>query len=101
MATQALAENLQDELSCYICLEFFKDPVSIHCGHNFCQACITKCWEESGVNFSCPQCREGCPGVQGPNPGLTAGSEGREREASAVSSNRRSEEPGVSGKSRS
>nr|XP_014428536.1 zinc finger protein RFP-like isoform X2 [Pelodiscus sinensis] len=34
------------------------DPVSIECGHNFCRACLSRCWEESEPNFSCPQCRE-------------------------------------------
>uniref|UniRef100_A0A8C8SPM0 Zinc finger protein RFP-like n=1 Tax=Pelusios castaneus TaxID=367368 RepID=A0A8C8SPM0_9SAUR len=58
MAADSSMLSLQDELSCSICLEYFKDPVSIHCGHTFCQACITQCWENSEANFSCPQCRE-------------------------------------------
>uniref|UniRef100_A0A452HYL7 Tripartite motif containing 39 n=1 Tax=Gopherus agassizii TaxID=38772 RepID=A0A452HYL7_9SAUR len=45
-------------LSCPICLEYFTDPVTIECGHNFCWACIRQCWGESETNFSCPQCRE-------------------------------------------
>uniref|UniRef100_A0A8C3F6E5 Zinc finger protein RFP-like n=1 Tax=Chrysemys picta bellii TaxID=8478 RepID=A0A8C3F6E5_CHRPI len=58
MATENPVESLQDEATCTICLEYFKEPVSIHCGHNFCQACISQCWGESDTNFSCPQCRE-------------------------------------------
>ncbi|XP_030399903.1 zinc finger protein RFP-like isoform X2 [Gopherus evgoodei] len=58
MAADSPVQRLQDEASCSICLEYFKDPVSIHCGHNFCRACITNYWEESDTNFSCPQCRE-------------------------------------------
>ncbi|KAM9119662.1 uncharacterized protein ACDP82_015986 [Pangshura tecta] len=58
MAAESPAESLRDELSCPICLEYFKAPVSIHCGHNFCRACISQCWGESQTNFSCPQCRE-------------------------------------------
>ncbi|XP_065271257.1 zinc finger protein RFP-like [Emys orbicularis] len=58
MAAESPAKSLQDELSCPICLEYFKDPVSIECGHNFCRACISQCWEKSEPNFSCPQCRE-------------------------------------------
>ncbi|KFM07190.1 Tripartite motif-containing protein 7, partial [Aptenodytes forsteri] len=38
-------ESLQDKASCSICLELFQGPVSIHCGHSFCQACITENWE--------------------------------------------------------
>uniref|UniRef100_A0A8C3JI04 Uncharacterized protein n=1 Tax=Calidris pygmaea TaxID=425635 RepID=A0A8C3JI04_9CHAR len=51
-------ENLRDEARCSICLEIFQDPVSIHCGHSFCQSCITQTWEGLTTNFFCPQCRE-------------------------------------------
>ncbi|XP_062454593.1 zinc finger protein RFP-like [Rhea pennata] len=61
MATQSPATTLPSEASCSICLEYFRDPVSIHCGHNFCRACITRCWEWSIANFSCPRCRETAP----------------------------------------
>uniref|UniRef100_A0A8C3TG53 RING-type E3 ubiquitin transferase n=1 Tax=Chelydra serpentina TaxID=8475 RepID=A0A8C3TG53_CHESE len=50
--------NLQEEATCPICLEYFKDPVIIDCGHNFCRACIAQCWEGSDTAASCPQCRE-------------------------------------------
>ncbi|XP_010128678.1 PREDICTED: zinc finger protein RFP-like [Chlamydotis macqueenii] len=58
MATQSPAESLHSEASCSICLGYFQDPVSIHCGHNFCRACITRCWEGLEACFSCPQCRQ-------------------------------------------
>uniref|UniRef100_A0A674K1K3 Tripartite motif containing 39 n=1 Tax=Terrapene triunguis TaxID=2587831 RepID=A0A674K1K3_9SAUR len=59
MATESSGvETLQRELACSICLEYFQDPVSIQCGHNFCRACISQCWEGSVRNFSCPQCRK-------------------------------------------
>ncbi|NXT90266.1 TRI27 protein, partial [Anhinga rufa] len=58
MAAQSPAESLHSEASCSICLEYFQDPVSIHCGHNFCRACITRCWEGLEAHFSCPQCRQ-------------------------------------------
>nr|XP_009500686.1 PREDICTED: tripartite motif-containing protein 7-like [Phalacrocorax carbo] len=62
MAALSLTAELPSEASCPICLEYFRDPVSIHCGHNFCRACITRCWEWTTVNFfSCPQCRETAP----------------------------------------
>uniref|UniRef100_A0A8C3S354 Uncharacterized protein n=1 Tax=Chelydra serpentina TaxID=8475 RepID=A0A8C3S354_CHESE len=34
--------SLQDEATCPICLEYFREPVTLECGHNFCQACITQ-----------------------------------------------------------
>ncbi|KAM4754890.1 E3 ubiquitin-protein ligase TRIM7-like isoform 1-T1 [Cyanocitta cristata] len=58
MAAVFLPGNLQDEATCSVCLEFFKDPVSIECGHNFCRACIVKSWKELEMDFPCPQCRE-------------------------------------------
>ncbi|XP_014453046.2 zinc finger protein RFP-like isoform X2 [Alligator mississippiensis] len=58
MATGNPIESLQSEATCAICLEYFKDPVIIDCGHNFCRGCIIQCWEVSGTNFSCPECRQ-------------------------------------------
>ncbi|NXJ01024.1 TRI27 protein, partial [Psophia crepitans] len=58
MAAPSPTAELPSEASCPICMEYFKDPVSIHCGHNFCRACITRCWEWCTANFSCPQCQE-------------------------------------------
>ncbi|XP_075382156.1 zinc finger protein RFP-like isoform X1 [Mycteria americana] len=55
---QSPAESLHSEASCSICLGYFQDPVSIHCGHNFCRACITRCWEGLEAHFTCPQCRQ-------------------------------------------
>ncbi|CAM4539466.1 unnamed protein product [Lepidochelys kempii] len=58
MAAGDLAESFQDKVTCSICLEYFTDPVTIECGQNFCQACLSQCWGELEPNFSCPQCRE-------------------------------------------
>uniref|UniRef100_A0A670HQ07 RING-type domain-containing protein n=1 Tax=Podarcis muralis TaxID=64176 RepID=A0A670HQ07_PODMU len=34
-------QNLRDESTCSICLDYFKDPVTIpECGHNFCRSCL-------------------------------------------------------------
>ncbi|NXW01731.1 TRI39 ligase, partial [Fregetta grallaria] len=66
-ATMALAgalERLQEEAICPICLEYMNEPVSIDCGHNFCQGCIAKHCQDKGLwadgPFSCPQCRASC-----------------------------------------
>ncbi|XP_078496114.1 E3 ubiquitin-protein ligase TRIM39-like [Lissotriton helveticus] len=58
MAAAAQLGNLQEEAICSICLEYFTDPVSIECGHNFCRSCISHCWKGRDGNFPCPQCRE-------------------------------------------
>ncbi|XP_056265776.1 E3 ubiquitin/ISG15 ligase TRIM25 isoform X2 [Pseudoliparis swirei] len=46
--------GLEDELTCSICLSPFDCPVTIPCGHNFCQGCLLAAWKDS---YSCPQCR--------------------------------------------
>ncbi|XP_067424268.1 E3 ubiquitin-protein ligase TRIM7-like [Emydura macquarii macquarii] len=58
MAAANPAETLLDELTCSVCLDYFKDPVSLDCGHHFCQACVTRCWEGLDTNFHCPECRQ-------------------------------------------
>ncbi|XP_044838488.1 E3 ubiquitin-protein ligase TRIM11-like isoform X2 [Mauremys mutica] len=58
MAAATPAQLLLAELTCSVCLDYFKDPVSLACGHHFCQACITQCWEGLSADFPCPECRE-------------------------------------------
>ncbi|XP_036735452.2 E3 ubiquitin/ISG15 ligase TRIM25 isoform X1 [Manis pentadactyla] len=48
---------LAEELSCSICLEPFKEPVTTPCGHNFCRLCLDGTWAVQGPPFLCPQCR--------------------------------------------
>uniref|UniRef100_A0A8C3RZW3 RING-type domain-containing protein n=1 Tax=Chelydra serpentina TaxID=8475 RepID=A0A8C3RZW3_CHESE len=59
MASTATAGEIQDEVICAICLEYLMEPVTIACGHNFCQACITQYCEGKGTGtpLACPQCR--------------------------------------------
>uniref|UniRef100_A0A5F5PPU2 Tripartite motif containing 25 n=1 Tax=Equus caballus TaxID=9796 RepID=A0A5F5PPU2_HORSE len=49
--------TLAEELSCSICLEPFKEPVTTPCGHNFCGACLDETWASLGAPYRCPQCR--------------------------------------------
>nr|XP_056722802.1 E3 ubiquitin-protein ligase TRIM7-like [Euleptes europaea]XP_056722805.1 E3 ubiquitin-protein ligase TRIM7-like [Euleptes europaea] len=58
MAAGGLVQELCEEASCSVCLDYFRDPVTIaECGHNFCRACLTRSWGASRAETSCPQCR--------------------------------------------
>uniref|UniRef100_A0A4W3GN50 Uncharacterized protein n=1 Tax=Callorhinchus milii TaxID=7868 RepID=A0A4W3GN50_CALMI len=61
MASAQELENLRNEATCSICLEFYTDPVSLGCGHNFCRDCILQCWGTGQGSVSCPQCRQQIP----------------------------------------
>ncbi|XP_007176238.2 E3 ubiquitin/ISG15 ligase TRIM25 [Balaenoptera acutorostrata] len=50
---------LAEELSCSICLEPFKEPVTTPCGHNFCGSCLDQTWAVQDPPYLCPQCRTG------------------------------------------
>ncbi|KAM4578625.1 nuclear factor 7, brain-like [Fundulus diaphanus] len=53
MAERALLESF---LSCHVCSETFRDPVSLSCNHSFCSSCLQKFWEQAG-NKNCPICK--------------------------------------------
>ncbi|XP_078272480.1 zinc-binding protein A33-like [Rhinoraja longicauda] len=57
MASKDQVESLTEEIVCPVCLDFFTDPVTLECGHNFCRSCITQSWDREGRN-SCPECGE-------------------------------------------
>uniref|UniRef100_A0A8C4RDT6 Tripartite motif-containing protein 16-like n=1 Tax=Erpetoichthys calabaricus TaxID=27687 RepID=A0A8C4RDT6_ERPCA len=56
-ASEATNTGSQELLTCLVCLDILKEPVTTPCGHNYCMECITGCWEQAGA-YSCPQCRE-------------------------------------------
>ena len=61
------AHRISRDLTCSICLDLFKQPVSLPCDHTFCQGCIEGYWTgprgpSQGGTGSCPQCRKVYPG---------------------------------------
>ncbi|KAM6924085.1 zinc-binding protein A33-like [Xenentodon cancila] len=68
MAEANALEELHSELTCPVCLELFRDPVILECGHHFCQVCIIQCWEVKADELSsCPKCRKSCAQKVRPN----------------------------------
>ncbi|XP_058525925.1 E3 ubiquitin-protein ligase TRIM31-like [Ochotona princeps] len=57
MASQHFSNDLQQEVTCPICLDILQEPVTIGCGHSFCQCCISRIKEASGDDFKCPLCK--------------------------------------------
>ncbi|XP_043073960.1 tripartite motif containing 35-1 [Puntigrus tetrazona] len=51
--------SLEDDLSCPVCTELFRDPVLLSCGHSFCLRCINDHWASSRSG-NCPVCRQVC-----------------------------------------
>ncbi|KAJ8246521.1 hypothetical protein COCON_G00234900 [Conger conger] len=47
---------LEEELSCPVCSEIFRDPVVLSCSHSFCKACLQQYWDQKGSQ-ECPVCR--------------------------------------------
>ncbi|XP_058880717.1 zinc-binding protein A33-like isoform X2 [Acipenser ruthenus] len=56
MAEKSFLFSLEEELSCSVCCDIFKDPVTIECNHNFCKACLSQHWKKKGIK-ECPVCR--------------------------------------------
>ncbi|XP_068108034.1 E3 ubiquitin-protein ligase TRIM8-like [Hyperolius riggenbachi] len=48
------------ELRCSICMEIYRDPVTLPCGHNFCRGCITQAWDHQThlKEYKCPECQK-------------------------------------------
>ncbi|XP_073321505.1 zinc-binding protein A33-like [Pagrus major] len=48
--------RVESYLSCHVCSETFRDPVSLSCNHSFCSSCLQKFWEQA-KNKNCPICK--------------------------------------------
>lgn len=57
MAQQVIQLD-REKLSCSVCLDLLKDPVTIPCGHSYCLSCIQNYWDDKQTVQSCPQCRQ-------------------------------------------
>ncbi|XP_062391258.1 zinc-binding protein A33-like [Sardina pilchardus] len=53
MASKSFSE---EDFTCPVCCDVFKDPVLLLCSHSFCKVCLQQFWETKGSR-ECPVCR--------------------------------------------
>ncbi|KAG1930218.1 probable E3 ubiquitin-protein ligase TRIM8 [Pimephales promelas] len=60
MATSAGESSiLEEELTCPVCLDVYRDPHLLPCGHNFCLPCLRRLKNRSDHGrLRCPECRQ-------------------------------------------
>ncbi|CAB1319037.1 unnamed protein product [Coregonus sp. 'balchen'] len=56
----------EEDLSCPVCCDIFKDPVLLSCSHSFCKACLQEFWKEKEWQ-ECPVCRRRSSRSEPPN----------------------------------
>ena len=56
--SSVIATQLTSDLTCSICHDICYPPVSIPCGHSFCQECLQWWLDHSSSLASCPTCRQ-------------------------------------------
>ena len=56
---QDLLKKLEDQLTCGVCLDSYKDPRLLQCFHVFCKDCLERLvvQDHRGLSLSCPNCR--------------------------------------------
>ncbi|XP_070253716.1 E3 ubiquitin-protein ligase TRIM38-like isoform X2 [Myotis yumanensis] len=65
MASASASKKMREEATCSICLHLMAEPVSISCGHSYCQACLLRFMgppssprsQQDTDTFSCSLCR--------------------------------------------
>ncbi|KAM3860806.1 E3 ubiquitin-protein ligase TRIM39-like [Diretmus argenteus] len=51
-----MASLSEENFSCPVCHDIFKDPVVLSCSHSLCKACLQEWWTEKPTN-ECPVCK--------------------------------------------
>nr|XP_020480808.1 tripartite motif-containing protein 35-like [Monopterus albus] len=50
-----MASGSEDNLTCPVCHDIFKDPVLLTCSHSFCNSCVQRWWRQKPTRL-CPLC---------------------------------------------
>uniref|UniRef100_A0A3Q4H9P4 Uncharacterized protein n=1 Tax=Neolamprologus brichardi TaxID=32507 RepID=A0A3Q4H9P4_NEOBR len=51
-----MSSGIQEELSCPVCRDIFRDPVVLSCSHSFCRNCLKRWWRKKEIR-QCPVCK--------------------------------------------
>ncbi|XP_059184864.1 nuclear factor 7, ovary-like [Centropristis striata] len=51
-----MASRSEEDLTCPVCQEIFKNPVVLSCSHSFCKDCLQEWWTEKLIH-ECPICK--------------------------------------------
>ncbi|CAK6444588.1 unnamed protein product [Pipistrellus nathusii] len=66
MARLVSMTELEDRLQCPICLEVFKEPLMLQCGHSYCKGCLLSLLCHLDSELRCPVCRLEVDGSSSP-----------------------------------
>ncbi|XP_036957878.1 nuclear factor 7, ovary-like [Acanthopagrus latus] len=51
-----MASRSEEDLSCLVCQDVFREPVVLSCSHSFCKDCL-QCWWREKQSQECPVCK--------------------------------------------
>ena len=60
-AAEKALQKIQDQVTCGICLEPYKQPRLLKCFHVYCEQCLQRLVKREGQSLPCPQCRQVTP----------------------------------------